>query len=87
MAKINKKGLDGYINLMRKYYKTGDVDLLEARNKHIQQAFGKERLELSNKQRNLLSIIDQMCVSSYTYDNATIYKVIEILGFEVCEMQ
>ena len=88
MKRINKAMLDELIRLTRKYFKTGDTDILPAKNemavKMAEYTFGKEIYW-----NCFTSLIDAIyggifsLVSNAT--NKTAYDVFTTLGFEIVD--
>jgi len=77
--KLNKKALDEYIRITRKYYRTGDADIL-AHKGEIQESlniyFGYHD--------SLSNIIDAMCHQrGRKFTNKEIYDVVTLLGYEI----
>lgn len=79
--KLNKKDLDEAIRLERKYWQTGDIDLLPALDEDMSAAIYNEETHLYG----LKSIVDGIAVSCPYAKNETFYKVLEILGYEIID--
>lgn len=89
MKQINKALLDELMRLERKYWKTHDTDILpyriEMAKRLSEQAFGNQDhwLGFSGIVDSILGGKGLALKSGAT--NAVVYKVLEVLGFEVVE--
>ena len=88
MKQINKATLDELIRLERKYWETSDTDILDARIKTAfelsSQAFGCD-LSWIKFADIVSSIVGGSHALKPKATNADIYKVLELLGFEVAD--
>ena len=79
MIKLDKKTLDEFIRITRKYISTGDTDILDKR-----RAIKNKLLNgISFPKNNVDDAIYELCVMKVSYSK--IYEVLNILGFEVIE--
>ena len=85
---IKKETLKEIIRLYRKYWKIGDIDILGTKSQKCEelsiQAFGNDNAWSSIG--DIVSGITSLCCHygmNITYE--TIYKVFELLGFEIVE--
>ena len=85
MAKmLDKRKVDEVIRINKKYYKTGDTDYLEKLREAAKSAFGE------NDWVWLGDIITGITVkygTHYQEPYATYYKVLEVLGYEIKEIE
>lgn len=87
---IKKETLKELIRIYRKYWKTGDVDILGTKNQKCDelsiQAFGRANACLSMS--DIVGGITTLCCHhgmNITYE--AIYKVFEIIGFEIVDTE
>lgn len=77
MNKIDKKTFEDLIRVTRKYYKTGDCDILERRFKDCDLLSYETKIDWS-----IFADIAKVFIKLKTTDE-TIEKVMNLLGFEL----
>ncbi len=85
MKKLDKQLVGELIRVMKKYWRTGDTDLL-AKKREVMETLEKSLGEEKNPEC-IVDLIDHitriMHFKSVTY--ATVYKIINLLGYELEE--
>ncbi|MBQ9416747.1 MAG: hypothetical protein IJU20_07925 [Clostridia bacterium] len=77
---IEKAKLDEAIRLNKKYYRTGDKDLLPVLRAAEDAAFGDQK-------RGIYSLLSAITLTRRDYNtpNCTYYEVLQVLGFEIVD--
>ena len=87
MKKISKPLLDELIRLSRKYWRTGDTDLLETKN-HAAMRLSEDTFGDNRHWFAFCDVVSAILGASGLIPNASnaqIYKVFEAMGYEVVE--
>ncbi|MDD4278485.1 MAG: hypothetical protein PHX74_01995 [Candidatus Sumerlaeales bacterium] len=86
MRSVKKKTMDDLIRVVRKYWATGDTDVLDLKhikgNELSEQAYGNDAKWLP-----LLDIVDGVINLNQNTSNDTIYIIFGLLGIDVSEVE
>ena len=82
MRSVKKETMDELIRVVRKYWSSGDTDILDAKHRKghelSEQAYGSDAKWLP-----LLDIVDGVINLNQNTSNDTIYKIFGLLGIAV----
>ncbi len=82
MMTVQKKTLDELIRVTRKYYKTGDTDLLALKN-HICNSLSEQAYNNKTKWIYFGDMVDSLINLNGRNTNQTVYTVFEAVGIKV----
>ena len=83
MRSIDKRTLDEAIRLSRKYWKTGDADILLARTLKARELSYQYCGDEGVRRSDFLDCIDAALLLVPNCTNATIYSVFETMGIKI----
>lgn len=84
MKKVNKDQLNELIRLSRKYWKRGDADILDTRTS-LAREMSYKAFKTESYWNNFADLVDGCVNLNKHSSNRDIYKIFEILGFEIVQ--
>jgi len=84
MRTVQKKTTDETIRISRKYWDTGDVDILDARY-NLTKKLSNQAFESEHKYMSFGDLIDSVLKLNKGATNELIYSVFELIGISVAE--